>query len=203
MQTSVSLWPNAVAAAATVCDKWIMMSWRNFLDIIVAFHSQVKGWRPIEMLMWEKSAYQWIPLKLNDKWQRNFSSFLPVKINDFINSNPIRMEPFDFNRFGREKKEHFSFRCELLLDLIAIKKPSFIIVLTAQYTFDAAKQRPKNGRNNAVFGAQQSGWIFICSFNNFIPLARTKWKLIVQKLIKKFPMWQWKQFSANAIARSL
>lgn len=79
------------------------------------------------------------------EWQRNFSSFLPVKINDFINSNPIRMEPFDFHRFGREEKKHFSLRCELLLDLIAIKKPSFIIVLTAQYTFDAGKQRPKNG----------------------------------------------------------
>lgn len=33
---------------------------------------------------------------------------------------------------------------------------------------------------------QQAKWIFICSFSNFIPLARTKWKLIVQKLIKNF-----------------
>lgn len=45
--------------------------------------------------------------------------------------------------------------------------------------------------NNTVCGKatetidRQSKWIFICSFSNFISLARTKWKLIVQKLIKK------------------
>ena len=42
-----------------------------------------------------------------------------------------------------------------------------------------------HGKATETIG-QQSKWIFICSFSNFIPLARTKWKLIVQKLIKNF-----------------